>query len=153
MITINTKMAMAILKPEGKPIMLKLKDLPESTLDCGYTLKSAVKLAISKARENQVVLHNISSALGYLQQLVWHVKSFDNKDGQKALDVMVKAIQEHGEVVAHEFHVKYKRQKKGTPVWDLVQGEEAKEAKLKELRGLGYNPMVDHSATMPIFNI
>ena len=151
--TINPKMAVAILKPEGKPKMLKLKELPESKLACGFTLKSAVKLAISKARENQVVLHNISSALGYLQQLVWHVKSFDHKDGQKALDVMVKAIQEHGKVVTHEFHVKYNRKSNSTPIWDLVQGEEAKEAKLKELRELGYNPMVDHSATMAVFNI
>jgi hypothetical protein len=153
MITINTKKAMAILMPEGKAKMLKLKDLPEVSLACGYTLKSAIKLAISKARENKVVLHNISSALGYFQQLVWHVKSFDNKDGQKALDVIKKAIQEHGEVVTHEYHVKYNRKNDGTPIWDLVQGEAAKEAKLKELRGFGYNPVVDHSATMPVFNI
>jgi len=153
MITINPKKAMAILKPEGKAKMLKLKDLPEVSLACGYTLKKAVKLAISKARENKVVLHSISSALGYLQQLVWHSKAFENIDGKNALDVMVKAIQEHGNVVTNEYHVKYNIKSGTSPVWDIVQGEEAREAKVKELKKLGYTPFVDHSATRPIFDI
>jgi hypothetical protein len=151
--TINPNKAVAILPAEGKAKMLKLKDLPVSTLACGYTLKTAVNLAISKARENKVVLHNISSALGYLQQLVWHVKSFDHKDGQKALDVMIKAIQEHGKVVTHEYHVKYNLPKDGSPTWDAVQGESAREDKVKELRKLGYSPTIDHSATMSVFDI
>jgi hypothetical protein len=153
MTTINTKKSIAVLKPEGKAKMLKLKDLPVVTLACGYTLKTAVKMAISKARENKVILHNISSALGYFQQLVWGVKSFEYKDGQKALDVMAKAIQEHGKVVSHEYHVKWNRESDNSPVWDLAQGKEQRDAKIAELQGLGYNAMIDHQATTPLYSI
>lgn len=133
--------------------MLKLKELPVTVLQCGFTLNKGVKVAIAEARKHKVILPNVSAALSYLQQLVWGVPSFDNKDADKALAVMKQAISEHGKVIDHEYHVKYNLNKDGSPIWDVVQGKKACNDKVIELRELGYHPNVDHKATTPVYNI
>jgi hypothetical protein len=141
---------MTLLK---KPKMLIIKNLPTTVLSCGFDLKKGVRIATKAAKRNGVILVNVSDALSYLQQLVWHVSSFAHKNADKALTVMKQAINEHGNVIDFQYHVKYMIHQGTSPVWDLVIGEKARDDKMIELEKMGYKPVVDTPETTPVYDM